>query len=175
MPAPPAFPKGMPMDPLMIFLIWLEATPVAGFMRQSPWSYPIAETAHILGFVLLIGAAAMFDLRLLGWTPRLPVADLARHLLPWSHVGLAVAVVSGGLLFAADPVAPWFNTVFRAKMALLVIAGLNAAVFHGRVFRSVVTWNRFAPAPWPAKAAAMVSLTLWVSIAALGRLIAYVE
>ena len=163
------------MDPLMTFLIWLEATPLAGAMRQSPWSYPLVETAHILGFILLIGAAAMFDLRLLGLTPRLPVVDVARHLLPWSHVGLAVVVISGVLLFAADPIALWFNSVFRAKMALIVVAGLNAAAFHAWPFRSVATWNQFAPTPWPAKAAASLSLLLWMTIAALGRFIAYIE
>ena len=162
------------MDPLMTFLTWLEATPLAGVMRQSPWSYPLVETAHILGFILLIGAAAMFDLRLLGLTPRLPVVDVARHLLPWSHVGLVVVVISGALLFAADPVALWFNSVFRAKMALIAVAGLNAAVFAWP-FRSVATWNRFAPTPWPAKVAASLSLLLWVVIAALGRFIAYIE
>ena len=163
------------MDPLMTFLTWLGATPLAGVMRQSPWSYPLVETAHILGFILLIGAATMFDLRLLGLTPRLPVVDVARHLLPWSHVELAVVVVSGALLFAADPVALWFNSVFRAKMALIVVAGLNAAAFHAWPFRSVATWNQFAPTPWPARVAASLSLALWITIAALGRFIAYIE
>jgi hypothetical protein len=159
----------------MTFLNWLEATPLAGVMRQSPWSYPLVETAHILGFILLIGAAAMFDLRLLGLTPRLPVVDVARHLLPWSHVGLVVVMISGALLFAADPVALWFNSVFRAKMALIVVAGLNAAAFYAWPFRSVATWNRLEPTPWPARAAAGLSLMLWIAIAALGRLIAYIE
>ena len=117
----------------------------------------------------------MFDLRLLGLTPRLPVVDVARHLLPWSHVGLVVVGISGALLFAADPIALWFNSVFRAKMVLIVVAGCNAAVFHSRVFRSVATWNQFAPTPWPAKAAASLSLLLWMTIAALGRFIAYIE
>jgi hypothetical protein len=84
-------------------------------------------------------------------------------------------VISGALLFAADPVVLWFNTVFRAKMILIVVAGFNAAVFHSRVFRSVATWNRFAPTPWPAKTAASLSLVLWIAIAALGRFIAYIE
>ena len=163
------------MDRLMTILTWLEATPLAAVMRQSPWSYPLVETAHILAFILLIGAAATFDLRLLGLTPRLPVVDVARHLLPWSHVGLAIVVNSGALLFAADPVALWFNSVFRVKMALIVVAGLNAAAFHAWPFRSVATWNRFAPTPWPAKAVAGLSLMLWITIAALGRFIAYIE
>jgi len=175
MPALLTFWQGTPMDPRLTFLTWLEETPLAGVMRQSPWSYPLVERAHILGFILLIGAAAMFDLRLLGLTPRLPVVDVGRHLLPWSRVGLVVVVISGALLFAADPIALWFNTVFRAKMALIVVAGLNAAAFHAWPFRSVATWNRFAPTPWSVKVTASLSLMLWMVIAALGRFIAYIE
>jgi hypothetical protein len=163
------------VDQLFAILTWLEATPLAAAMRQSPWLYPIVETAHILGLVLLIGAAAMFDLRLLGLSPRLPVADVARHLLPWCYVGLAVTALSGAMLFAADPLALWFNPAFRAKMALIVLAGVNAAAFHAGPFRSVARWDRFAPTPGAAKAAAALSLSLWATIAALGRFIAYLE
>ena len=112
------------MGPLMTFLTWLEATPLAGVMRQSPWSYPLVQTAHILGFILVKGAAAMFDLRLLGSTPRLPVVDVARHLLPFR---------------GRSRRALWFNPVFRAKMALIDVAGFNAAGFHAWPFRSVAT------------------------------------
>ena len=163
------------MDRLMTLLTWLEGTALARAMQQSPWLYPSAETAHILGLALLVGAAAMFDLRLLGLSPRLPVADVARHLLPWAWVGLGTALVSGFLLFAADPVGLWSNVAFRAKLLLIALAGLNAAAFHAWPFRSVATWNRFTPTPRAAKLAAALSLALWATIAALGRFIAYLE
>ena len=63
------------------FLVWLETTGLAVAMRQWLWLYPIVEIVHILGFVVLVGSVAMFDLRLLGVSPRLPVSALARHLL----------------------------------------------------------------------------------------------
>jgi hypothetical protein len=47
------------------WLVWLETTQLAVAMRQWLWLYPIVEIVHILGFVLLVGAAFMFDLRLL--------------------------------------------------------------------------------------------------------------
>ncbi len=45
---------------------WLENTSLAIYIRQSLWLYPGLETVHIIGIVLLVGPAFMFDLRLLG-------------------------------------------------------------------------------------------------------------
>ena len=47
-------------------LIWLEGTAVAVAMREWSWLYPLVEMLHILGFVVLVGSAATFDVRLLG-------------------------------------------------------------------------------------------------------------
>src|SRR5947208_9142437 len=47
-------------------------------MRQWAWLYPITEIAHIVGFAVLVGAAIMFDLRLLGVSSQLPVIGMAR-------------------------------------------------------------------------------------------------
>lgn len=80
---------------------WLEQSGVAQAMRQWLWLYPAVEIVHIIGFVLLVGGVIMFDLRLLGLSPRLPLQDMARHLLPWSWLGLALIVPSGLLMFSA--------------------------------------------------------------------------
>jgi hypothetical protein len=37
-------------------------------MRGSVWMYPIVEVLHIVGFVILVGAVFMFDLRVLGFS-----------------------------------------------------------------------------------------------------------
>ena len=68
-----------PTDPA--WLVWLETSSVAVAMRQWTWLYPAVEIVHILGFVVLVGAALMFDLRLLGVSRALPVSGLERHLL----------------------------------------------------------------------------------------------
>jgi hypothetical protein len=156
------------------WLTWLEETALARAMRESEWLYPAVEVAHIIGIATLVGAAAMFDLRILGLSRRLPVADLARHLLPWAHRGLALQVASGLLLFLADPAELAGNPAFRAKLVLIVLAGCNAAAFHLGVFRSVSAWDRDAEPPRPAKAAALLSLALWTGVVSAGRLIAYV-
>ena len=48
------------------WLVWLETSALAEAMRQWTWLYPGVEIVHIVGFVVLVGAAIMFDLRLLG-------------------------------------------------------------------------------------------------------------
>jgi hypothetical protein len=155
------------------FLVYLETSGLATLMRQSQWLYPIVEIVHILGFVTLVGSVAMFDLRLLGLSPRLPVAGMARHLLRWSLGSLLLVVPSGLMMFSAHATEFADNTAFRVKMALLVAAAANAVWFHRTSFRSVAEWNTEAPPPLGGRIAAGVSLLLWIGVICCGRLIAY--
>ncbi|HEY7365610.1 MAG TPA: DUF6644 family protein [Methylomirabilota bacterium] len=155
------------------WLVWLETTYLADAMRQWLWLYPIVEIVHIVGIVLLVGAAAMFDLRLLGVSPRLPVAEMARHLLPWARLGLGVVAVTGATMFVAHATEFADNPAFQLKLGLIVAACLNAAVFHRWPFRAVSAWNVGADPPAAAKWAAVLSLTLWAGVISCGRLLAY--
>ena len=155
------------------WLGWLENTALAETLRREPLLFPLVETAHILGFVILVGAAVMFDLRLLGLSRRLPVVDLARHLLPWARGSLGVVVPTGVLLFLTQATHLGRSPVFAMKLSLLGLAGLNAAVFHLGVFRSAQAWNTGVPAPPAARVAAVVSLVLWTGVITCGRLLAY--
>jgi hypothetical protein len=155
------------------WLVWLETTAVATAMRQWLWLYPIVEIVHILGFAVLVGAAVMFDLRLLGLSRRLPVADMAHHLLPWARAGLVFVVPSGLLMFSAHATEMAENPAFRLQLILIAAAGLNAGVFHRWSFKSVMAWNRETEAPVAAKIAAVLSIALWTGVIACGRLLAY--
>jgi hypothetical protein len=155
------------------WLLWLEGSVMAVAMRQWLWLYPIVEIAHILGFVTLVGAAAMFDLRLLGVSRQLPVTDMAHHLLRWARLSLLVVMPSGFLMFAAHASEMAENPAFRLKLLLIAIAVLNAATFHGGPFKSVSYWNQHAAIPATAKIAAVLSLILWTGVITCGRLLAY--
>ena len=155
------------------WLVWLEGSAVAVAMRQWLWLYPIVEIVHIFGFVILVGAAAMFDLRLLGLSRQLPVTAMAGHLLRWARFSLVVVVPSGVLMFMAHATEMAANPVFRLKLLLIAAAVLNAARFHRRVFKSVMNWNQNVAIPATAKGAAVLSLVLWAGVIACGRLLAY--
>lgn len=153
-------------------LSWLESSAPAVWVRESIWAYPAIETAHILGFTVLVGGAVMFDLRLLGFTRALPIVAAARHLLRWSRLSLLVVVPTGVMLFMTQAVATWANPAFRLKLLLLAAAGLNALVFHLWTFKSVEEWEQ-RPAPVKAKVVALLSLVIWAGVITCGRLIAY--
>jgi hypothetical protein len=152
----------------------IEGLAVARAMRESLWLYPSVEIVHILGFVTLVGAVAMFDLRVLGVSKAIPVRALARHLLPWSLGALVLIVPSGLMMFTAHAGDFLGNRAFQLKMALLLAAGINAAIFHTGPYRSVDAWSTGVAAPRGARAAAALSLALWIAIISCGRLLAYV-
>ena len=151
----------------------LEHSSLAATMRHSLWLYPIVEITHIAGFVLLVGAVAMFDLRLLGFRRSTSVRALERSLLPWAWVALLLVVPSGVSMFSAHATEFAGNTAFRVKLALLAAAGVNAFLFHRGAFRSAAAWDQHVPTPPAAKAAALASLAIWTGVITCGRLIAY--
>jgi hypothetical protein len=152
---------------------WLGGTPVAAAMRDGVWLYPVVETLHIIGFAILVGAVAMFDLRVLGCAPGLSIRALGAHLLPWAMRSLLLIVPAGLLLFATQPGDFLSNPTFALKLALIAAAGLNALVFHRDAYRGVAAWDVAARAPLRARAHALVSLLLWFGVIACGRLLAY--
>jgi len=152
---------------------WLEATALSQAMRFHLWLYPIVEIVHIVGFVMLVGAVIMFDLRVLGFARSLPVQALGRHLLRWSLVGLGLVVPAGLMMFSAHPHDFLSNPVFQVKLALITAAGVNALLFHVGVYRSVARWNQDQPAPTLAKGQALGSLAIWIGVIGCGRLLAY--
>jgi hypothetical protein len=160
------------MAPAADWAEWLAATPPAAAMRDYAWLYPAVEILHIAGFAVLVGAVAMFDLRVLGLGRELPVRALARHLLPWSAGSMLVVAPSGLLLFAAEAPDLAGNRVFLLKLALIGAAGLNALAFHAGPYRAAERWQGRAPSA--ARLHAALSLLLWLAVIACGRLLAYV-
>jgi hypothetical protein len=155
------------------WLVWLETTGFAVAMRQWLWLYPIVEIVHIVGFVVLVGSAFMFDLRLLGLGRGLPVSAMAEHLLRWSRWSLLLVVPSGVAMFTAHATEMADNPAFRLKLVLIAAAFLNAGLFHRFPFRVVGDWDTEIAAPLHARLAGVLSLGLWTGVIACGRLLAY--
>jgi uncharacterized protein DUF6644 len=155
------------------FCQWLETQGWSVAIHQSLWLFPLIETAHLFGIILLVGATSAFDLRLIGWSMKgEPVSRIARRLLPWAWIGLTIQVVTGFCLFASEATRCWENKAFRIKMMMLLFAGLNALVFHQTAYRRVAGWE-VSPTPAGAKFAGCFSILLWFGIVAAGRWIAF--
>ena len=155
----------------------LEASGLGQAMRQWLWLYPSVETVHLVGIGLLFGSIAVLDLRLLGFSRHLSVRTLAKHVLPWTAASFLLIIPSGLLMFTAHATEFIQSEVFVLKMLLIMAAGLNAALFHTLVYPSVDVWDAdemrgLAPPP-SARLSAGVSLLVWISVIACGRLLAY--
>jgi hypothetical protein len=152
---------------------WLAGTAGSVALHESLYAYPLIESVHVWTLAVFVGLAAVLDLRLLGLALRqVPVTELVQRLGPWLVGGFAVMLVSGSLLFFAVPVRTYQSVWFRAKMAFLMLAGLNAWLFHSGVYRRVASWEVTA-IPRQARLAAAISLALWVGVILSGRFIAY--
>jgi hypothetical protein len=57
---------------------WIEWPSVAAFISTHSWVWPLCETFHFFGIILLIGGVGMFDLRVLGMGRGLPPVALKR-------------------------------------------------------------------------------------------------
>ena len=123
----------------------------------------------------MVWPVAILDLRLLGVSMRRrSVSQVASQFLPWVWTGFTLMISTGVLLFASEAVKCYHSPFFRIKLVLLMVAGLNALVFHKTVFHRVHTWDKDAPTPWRAKLAGACSLLVWVGVVAMGRALAYV-
>jgi len=156
---------------LLGFFKWMADTPWSVALHESLYGYPIVESIHVWALCLFVGMAVVLDLRLTGLSfTSVPVSQIARRILPWTTFGFVLMVISGILLFYAIPVRSYQNIFFRVKLLLLVLAGINAWVFHPRGIQS---WDKDPIPPRSARFAGYASLVLWMTIIFCGRMIAY--
>src|SRR5437016_4516556 len=105
------------MPEMIDIFAWLEQTGFATRIRQSLWLFPIIETIHLFGIVLLVGSTSALDLRLMGVAMRdQPVSRLAARLLPWAWTGFVIQIITGTLLFSSEATRCYTNPAFRYKM-----------------------------------------------------------
>jgi hypothetical protein len=151
-------------------LHWLRDTGLGAAVRQSRWMFATGEVFHFIGLCLLVGGILIVDLRLLGVIRQMPVRA-ALAFLPFVIVGFLINLVTGVLFFVNDPQMYWPNPAFKLKMAVILLAGLNALVFTLMAHRRVIKLGPGESAGTLAKATAGLSLSFWLIVILLGRLL----
>lgn len=137
----------------------------------SRWVWPLIETFHFIGLILLLGTVGVLDLRMLGFLRQLPIAPLHRF-LPWGIVGLGINVITGFMFFIGMPFFYVFNAIFQLKILTIVIAGANLLLFHcTAAFRRWETLGPGETAPMLGKLVAASSILLWIVVVVIGRYI----
>ena len=152
---------------------WVDTFPTSIAMRESLYAYPGLMTAHVVTLVMFGGLVVMMDLRLLGVAHRdTPFSEVQSRLFPWQMLGAALSFTTGILLFYSQPLRYYGKLLYWLKMGLLVLALLNAMLFHFTTYRSIDKWDNANP-PLAAKIAGVLSLGMWACIVVFGRLTAY--
>ncbi len=153
---------------------WLQNTPPATGIRESDWLFPLIEGSHILALPLSVGMIVIFDLRLLGLAFRDGAAHRIMNEFPrWSRIGFAVMFITGGFLFMTQAEKAYGNPFFRTKLILLLLLGINAAVFQMIFYPRMAQWDLAGRAPVGVRFCAGLSLVLWIGVIVCGRTMAY--
>jgi hypothetical protein len=155
------------------WLLDIEASPLAGALRAAFYVYPMVNAAHILGIALLVGSILPVDLRLLGFFRRIPLAGFLPVMTAFSALGLAIAVVTGVLLFTVQALDYVYNPAFLTKIALVAVGIVNAVAlrFTGG-WRAALAGGGITSG---VRTSALLSLVLWPTALFSGRWIGYLQ
>ena len=153
---------------------WLQETGWATRLRESELVFPLLEGSHLLGIAVSFGTLLMMDLRLTGVLFRYESISRIRHaVMPVSMAGFAWMFASGAMLFASQAVKAWGSTYFRIKLALMLLAVVNALVFEITLRKTVNDWDAEVVPPFRARLAGWLAITLWAGVICAGRTMAY--
>ena len=152
---------------LQPFFKWMETLAV---YKSSIYLGPGVNLVHLVSMVTFMGALFMVDLRLLGTgLTSHSVKQVTRSARPWLIAGLVGLALTGIPAMMATATQQYANKVFWAKMYIL----FAAIVFTFTVRRKVTGADQARVGPVWGKLVALVSIVLWLSVAAGGRLIMY--
>lgn len=155
---------------LLEFFQWFEYSSLLVEMRSSPWMFPVIATFHLFGLSIIGGAVLLVDLRLLGvglvGQPPERLADNARPIL---LSGLAIMFPTGLFLFMCFATKYYYLAPFWAKLAAITTVLVYTFVLRPKLLRMEPVAG---PVVWP-KLLAVISLSLWFSVALGGRLIGF--
>jgi hypothetical protein len=159
--------------PVEAFARYLQHTPVSLLLQsQSAWLWPLSETVHFIGLALLIGATGFFDLRLLGFMKRVPLT-VARQFMPLALLGFGLNLTTGILFFVAQPHQYVVNWAWWAKVAFLLVAGVNAMFFETTQGARVLAIGAGDDTPLIFKVVGALSLLAWFAVLYFGRMLPF--
>jgi hypothetical protein len=139
-------------------------------MRGLWWFFPVMATIHLLGLAVTGGAVLLVDLRLLGFGIRSqPAALLVRDADRWLKLSLVVMCSTGLVLWGCFATKYYYLAFFWVKVAALTAV----LAFTFSIRRRVVLADDAQVSPLVKKLVALVSLSLWTTVALGGRWIGF--
>ena len=156
----------------MNFLSAIENSGFSAWVRESPsaLAYPLVIFLHAAGLSMVVGLSTVIDLAILGFTPGLPLAPMAK-LYRLIGAGFWINAISGIVLVMVDATTMLVNSVFWIKMVFIALAVADVLIIKKKVFNDPLLDKR--PLPGDVRVLAVLSLILWIGAITAGRLTAY--
>ena len=153
-------------------VLFLRATALSLWVRDTRWVWPLAETLHFIGLALLVGTIAPLDIRLLGFMRNVPVVAF-KALVPWAVAGFAINLVTGVTFLVATPEQYIRNLSWWFKVLFLVIAGVNVLLFETTQRSRMLAMGPGEDTPAAFKLIGGVSLASWFMVLYWGRMLPF--
>jgi len=162
------------MMPLRNVFQWVSELPTSIAIRESLLFSPYLTVAHVISMCLFAGLIVMMDLRLLGiGNMSSPFSEVQKRLFPWQMLGMGLSSITGLTLAYSDPMRFYVNIFFWTKMLVMVLAGINAAIFELTTKKTIEDWDKYPVPPIRARMAGLISIISWAAVIIAGRATAY--
>ena len=156
----------------MAFLEWLEGSGLAIWVAESLWGYPIVLGLHAVGLAIVVGILMFVDLRLLNVVGDIRLSSLQGPIkLAW--IGFVVNALSGFALFSSQATYIIYSTPFLLKIGFVILGAIIGVWMQRQLKKNADSWEDGSQTS-AIKAAAAVSLAVWIGAIIAGRLIAYI-
>src|SRR5258706_16451599 len=105
------------------FLLRLQESDFGVWVSSAPTllAYPTILMLHTVGLAMVVGAAAVLDLRLLGYGARMPISAL-RGVFRVMWIGFAINASTGIALFISEADDKGLKWIFWVKMLAILLA-----------------------------------------------------
>ncbi|TJV25977.1 MAG: hypothetical protein E5Y04_00580 [Mesorhizobium sp.] len=147
------------------FFAGIEQLALARWLKASFIAYPVVNALHIMSIGALLTSVMLMDLRICGAFRSLPYAAFVALLRRVALGAFAGALVTGSLLFSVKASTYAATPIFLAKMALILLAGVN--------FFAFLRFARGGDEPAGSAILAVLSILLWTSVLFAGRFIGF--
>jgi hypothetical protein len=154
------------------FAAWVESTALSKTLFGMSWLWPLCESLHFIGLCMLIGAAGLLDLRLVGMFRGLAIRHV-KALMPWAIGGFVINAATGSLFLIMQPHLYLTSAVWWSKVAFLGLAGANALFFETRLAVPALALDPDADTSTGMKLVGALSLFSWFAVLYCGRMLPY--
>lgn len=151
---------------------WLETSAVGQFVRDHKLLYPTANIVHLISVMVFFASVAVIDLRVIGLVTGASIEQVIARFRRIAIVALCFLIPSGLVLFLPEAAAMVRNPSFQLKFAAIAAGVFNLLLFQ-LITRQAQGADEMVSAPLPARVCAMLSMLIWLTVAAAGRFVAY--